>query len=303
MIRRILTIVAALTLAASVVSAQTPSTNDANRTLGWAHVDQLSIGTGTTDLEFISTRAFASCFEYRTDGDVSQKIGETNYNTAITDGLYPFVCVNNRTETRTITANGYVEVRMVFGAEGDERFGWTKFYVLGATIYKAKPWVYDPDDTDVAAAAWVTKEGLPDAGGSNHALYLAKQAVTATNAAGGATIDGVQGIVTELGFDYRNDGHCGAGAPRFNVYTSSNTYYFFGCTYGAHTEVAPGWTRVRFTNADAFPATPPFPGFGVVQVTAIEIVFDEGTDVGPGFVYLDNINVNGVLIGKPGIAK
>jgi hypothetical protein len=32
-------------------------------------------------------------------------------------------------------------------------------------------------------------------------------------------------------------------------------------------------------------------------------VFDEGTDMGVGFIYLDNININGVLIQKPGTAK
>jgi hypothetical protein len=35
-------------------------------------------------------------------------------------------------------------------------------------------------------------------------------------------------------------------------------------------------------------------------VERIDIIFDEGDDVGPGFVYLDNININGTLIGKPG---
>jgi hypothetical protein len=300
MTRRFLPTVAALTLLASAAYAQTPSTNELNRAKGWAYVDQLSIGVGETQLKFVSTRTFASCFEFRTDGDTSQKTSETNYNPAITDGLYPFVCVNNNAAERTIAAISYVEVRMVFGAETDERFGWTRFYVLGPAAYKAKPWLYDPDDTDTVSAAWVTKEGMPDAGGSDHALYLAKHTETATNAASGATIEGVQGTLSELGFDYRGDGHCGAGAPRFNVYTESGTF-FFGCAYGSHTPLGDNWTRVKFADADAFSAT--FPGFGVVQVTGIAIVFDEGTDHGPGFVYLDNINVNGVLLGKPGIVK
>jgi hypothetical protein len=302
---RTLTTVVLLWLGASIASAQTPSTNDANRALGWAHVNQVSIDVGSTTLEFVSTRGFYSCFEYRTDGDTSQLTGNPNPNPAIMDGLYPYTCVNNSSSPVTLAASSYVEVRMVFGAETDERFGWTKFFVLGAQVLKVKPWVYDPDDTGVASAAWVTKEGLADAGGSNHALYLSKSASTSTFAAGGATVDGALGILAELGFDYRNDGHCGAGAPRFNVYTTAGTYYFFGCHYGEHTEAATGWTRVTFTNADAFPANgvTPFPGFGFVEITGIDIVFDEGTDVGPGWVYLDNINVNGILIGKPGLAK
>lgn len=112
------------------INAITPSTNDINKTNGWAYVNQSSVGVGTTDLEFISTRSFYSCFEYRTDGDVSQKISDTNYNNNVTDGLYPYVCVNNNTVAKTILADEYVEVRMVFGAERDERFDWTRFDVM-----------------------------------------------------------------------------------------------------------------------------------------------------------------------------
>lgn len=177
---------------------------------------------------------------------------------------------------------------------------------LAAPGIQAKPWVYDPDHTGVPQSQWVTHGGLKDSGNSSHALYLTKQGPTGANAAGGAAID-FTGALSSLGFDYRNDGHCGAGAPRFNVYTTSGTYYFFGCTYGAHTTSTenPDWTRVTFADGDAFPAdgTTAWPGFGSVQVTGIDVVYDEGTDVGPGFVYLDNLNVNGTYIGKPGLTK
>lgn len=176
--------------------------------------------------------------------------------------------------------------------------------IFAASPLMVKPWVYDPDNTGVSQSKWVTKNGLADAGKSDHALYLTKTAPTTTNAASGATVN-FSGTLTELGFDYRNDGHCGAGAPRFNVYTTAGTYFFFGCTYGVHTPSTenPNWTRVRFGNADAFPAdgVTPWPGFGSVTVTGIDIVFDEGTEVGPGFVYLDNIDVNSTLVGKPGV--
>ena len=180
------------------------------------------------------------------------------------------------------------------------------FPVFGAKPMMVKPWEYDPDKTGIVKSAWVTKEGLKDAGNSNHALYLTKMGTTATNAASGATVN-FTGVLDELGFDYRNDGWCGAGAPRFNVYTTAGTYYFFGCTYGLHTpslEDPVNWTRVRFTNADAFPAdgVTPFPGFGTVEVTGMDIVFDEGTDLAlnPGFAYLDNLDIDGTLVGKPG---
>ncbi len=112
----------------AAVNAVTPSTNDINRINGWAHVNQLEKNVGSAKLEFVSTRGFNSCFEYRTDGDTSQASG-ANYNTLVTDGLYPFVCVNNSTKTKDIFASEYIEVRMVFGAEGDERFDWTRFDV------------------------------------------------------------------------------------------------------------------------------------------------------------------------------
>lgn len=116
---------------AEVISV-TPSTNEINKTKSWAHVNQLSKGIGETELEFVSTRPFASCFEYRTDGDTNQVIG-VNSNITITDGLYPYFCVNNSTRVERIKAKEYVEIRMVFGAERDERFDWTRFEVLQKT--------------------------------------------------------------------------------------------------------------------------------------------------------------------------
>lgn len=128
----IITLLAFAVLAVPAFAVQndiTPSTNDINRSNGWAHVNQLSIGIGETELQFVSTRTFASCFEYRTDGDTTQSTGD-NFNPLVTDGLYPYVCVNGSTQTLTVEAKEYVEVRMVFGAEGDERFDWTRFDVL-----------------------------------------------------------------------------------------------------------------------------------------------------------------------------
>jgi hypothetical protein len=116
----------------SDVNAVTPSTNDENRSLEWAHVNILDVGPGYIELEFVSTRAFFSCFEIRADGDTGQILeenGGNNYNTDITDGLYPYTCVNNETKTQVFEAEQYVEVRMVFGAETDERFDWTRFDV------------------------------------------------------------------------------------------------------------------------------------------------------------------------------
>lgn len=165
---------------------------------------------------------------------------------------------------------------------------------------QVKPWTYSaPGSTDDVAGQWVTHGGLPDSGNSDHALYLQKDGPTADYSSGGASVTGVAGsTLTELGFDYRNDGHCGAGAPRFDVVTTDGVDHFFGCAYGTHTPVNSDWTRVRFTPADAFPAVTPDE-----TVQSVDIVFDEGTDQGNGYAYLDNIDYNGTLAGKPGLAK
>jgi hypothetical protein len=111
------------------VNPVTPSTNDINEANGWAYVEYLYADIGSVELQFISTRGFYSCFEYRTDGDTSQSTGD-NPNPDITDGFYPYTCEKNSSSTMTLDADEYVEVRMVFGAERDERFDWTRFDVL-----------------------------------------------------------------------------------------------------------------------------------------------------------------------------
>jgi hypothetical protein len=187
----------------------------------------------------------------------------------------------------------------------------------GKQPLQVKPWVYDPDKTGVSDSGWAPKIGLPDAGKSNHGLLLTKFAPTPTLAASGASIN-FQGSLTQLGFDISNDSHCGAGAPRFNVYTNATwtdqsgdtypLYYFFGCAHGIMTPAPQdpaNWTRVTFTAALGFPSDGVsfIDSFEDITVTGIDIVFDEGTDVGPGYAILDNININGTLIGKPGAAK
>jgi hypothetical protein len=129
--------VALAPVSAALASDATPSTNDQNREKGWAHVNEIDVGIGTVLLDFISTRNFYSCFEYRPDGDESQRmldddgIPRANFNLEITDGLYPFFCLSNETRAEVLFASQYVEVRMVFGAEKDERFDWTRFDVAG----------------------------------------------------------------------------------------------------------------------------------------------------------------------------
>lgn len=198
-----------------------------------------------------------------------------------------------------------VAVVLTLAAAGGRAAGGWRVYKLTSPQqaddkYKARPGIYDPDNTGSVSAQWVSDIGLADDRGNGaFALYLVKAAPTGANSASGAVIDGVVGkTVSQLGFDVRDDSHCGAGAPRFNVFTDANAVHFFGCSYGTHTALPGGWTRVTFSPADGNPAMSP-----TEHVTYMEVVFDEGTDQGVGYSVLDNINVNGQYITKPGAAR
>lgn len=168
--------------------------------------------------------------------------------------------------------------------------------------FSAKPFQFDPDETDIIAAAWITHQGLPDSGNSNHALYLQKAGESAVNAYAGIKIKWLRNKpvqeLTELGFDFRNGGHCTAQAPRFIV-TVDGVAHSVGCSAGV-AQPAPddtiNWTRVRFGPAEFAGAG--FPSTGMIE--SAQIFFDEGTDVASGFIWMDNVDVNGGLIGKPG---
>jgi hypothetical protein len=165
-------------------------------------------------------------------------------------------------------------------------------------VVRVVPKVFDPVDGDRVFAAW-TPPGV---------LELVKNEPTAQPSAAGAIVEGVGGMtLTELGFDSFDPGHCGAGAPRYDVTLEDGSLYFFGCHYGQHTASPfPLFTRIRFGDADAqlqYATQPPWPGFGHAVVREIQIVFDEGIDVGPGWSLLAAIDINGDEVrGAPGVA-
>ncbi len=181
--------------------------------------------------------------------------------------------------------------------------------VLAQPSFHASPFVFDPGKTGTVSADWVKQIGLPDVfGENNYGLLLSKNAFTTTVAAPVVEIRGVKGItLTELGYDVRNGGHCGAGAPRFNVVTADGVTHFIGCA-SPPPSVSPapptadgattGWQRLRWTNMAA--AFPPIAAGSTVQ--SLFVLFDEGVDTGPdfsGMVVIDNIDLNGALIGQP----
>jgi hypothetical protein len=183
------------------------------------------------------------------------------------------------------------------------------FAAAAHTFNDVNPFSFDPGDLDVIASRWVNGIGCPsgkvtdaacptgDKGDKENAgLLLVKTGATTNNAAAGATLKNVSGItLTELGYDIRSGSHCGAGAPRFNVVTTDGVTHFVGCASPppAVMSKSAGWMRLRWLPADAFPpiASP---------VKSISIIFDEGQDVpgdGSGSAILDNIDVNGTLVG------
>jgi hypothetical protein len=176
---------------------------------------------------------------------------------------------------------------------------------------KLHPNGFGPD----SYAAWKAKRGQPDSEGEgDHALYFQKMTTTATVAAGIAVITGFKGqaipaaMLTGLSWEHRFDnmGHCGAGAPRWNVQVTgaSGTKFtlFLGCAAATHTP-SPGdpanWLvdsygsslvilTVGAANAGL---TASLVDIMAGTLTGLAIVFDEGTDQGTGFVDLDNITV------------
>jgi hypothetical protein len=148
----------------------------------------------------------------------------------------------------------------------------------------------------------------------NAGLLLAKSGDTPDDAAAGADIKEVKGIVlTELGYDIRHGSHCGAGAPRFNITTTTGKLYFLGCSspipgsLNAPGTTTPGtrWDRLRWGTGTAG-SVPAFNSNGFAlepiadPVKSISIIFDEAQDTGPdftGLAILDNIDINGSLEG------
>ena len=157
---------------------------------------------------------------------------------------------------------------------------------------------------EMSYAAWKAQEGQPDTrGNANHALYFQKMTATTTFAAGVAVVDGLAGqpatALTNLSWEHRNDGWCGAGAPRWNIgltdANSTNTTVFLGCAAATHsTGSVTGWTFDTWDVQTAISTAITLAGLdpATATITGLAIVFDEGTDVGPGFVFLDNITVN-----------
>lgn len=182
-----------------------------------------------------------------------------------------------------------------------------------------------PAGSRIVTSAWIKGLGLPDNGGlnftpgdptnnpnksDNHTgLLLSKNGTTADCSSAGLTLKKVKGTVVTatyaLGYDYRIGGHCGAGAPRFNVDTDVG-FFFVGCANAPQSPAPQNpaeWNRTRSVlstcGSECFPG--PIPVGAVIK--SINIIYDEGTDAssvddpeGSGMIVLDNLFINGQFI-------
>jgi hypothetical protein len=207
-----------------------------------------------------------------------------------------------------------------------------------ADAFQVRPANFDPAHTFLVQSTWLTGIGCPTnprisldgtttvAGVSdpacttgdsrdkrNDGLLLVKTGPTNNYAAATAKLTSTPSHVTELGYDIRkstaavspNGSHCGAGAPRFDIVAQDGTDYFLGCNSPAavSTTASQSWLRLRWAAPlMAFNAnTGVLTDVTTLTVKSITIVFDEGTDTGPDFfgaAILDNIDVNGTLVGQ-----
>lgn len=113
-----------------------PSTNAANISNGWANVtwNADDAGLGEAPLKFTQPRNFAACFEVRIDDEPPANDPHLYWPERYLDGSWEIRCVGGSYGAgpieETFTATSHVDVRLTLGAEGDERFDWTRFYVM-----------------------------------------------------------------------------------------------------------------------------------------------------------------------------
>ena len=141
-----------------------------------------------------------------------------------------------------------------------------------------EPGIFDPGATGCVTATY-----------SNGVLHLAKNCPTATNASAGADITGLGGQTFQsASFTLASAAQCQGGSPRFNVFTTTGTF-FLGCNNVTATTNADGTVTYTFDAASIAAAGNQVP-FPTGTITAVEVLIDV-----QGTADLSNITVNGTL--------
>jgi hypothetical protein len=140
-----------------------------------------------------------------------------------------------------------------------------------------EPGVFDPGST-----------GCPVATYTNGVLHLEKNCATATNAAAGADITGLDGqTFTSGSFTLKSAAQCNGGSPRFNLSTSDGVF-FLGCNNVTPVMNGDGSATYTFTAATLAAAGQQVPTpTGTINSAAVLIDVQGVADV-------TNISVNGV---------
>jgi hypothetical protein len=166
---------------------------------------------------------------------------------------------------------------------------------------------YDPDKTGIAVAYWDRNSGETDASGNTKfGLHLEKNGINTVNAAAGAALDGLKGVVVQAGdkfaYDMKNTSGPLQSGPRFNVSWTLNGTSGFSFGGGSNNATQSpgqqvGWTRYTLDMTNPAQAFPPVPAGASIE--SVILIIDEG----PAVYDLDNIGFNNQVAGKPGTSN
>ncbi|MBV8517302.1 MAG: hypothetical protein JO197_07855 [Acidobacteria bacterium] len=190
---------------------------------------------------------------------------------------------------------------------------------FGQAITAVEPGSYDDVNTCNDQGAFTNVAGNPPPG-----IILQKGCTTATFAYAYADIitpleGGPVSALTSAGFDVLNSSSCGSGSPRLNLVLNGGAIFVtgLGCAYGARADLGNGWSRITFSAADIATAVLAAGGSPSSTLDDMYILMDEGTDtptspynttqgtafvVTPGTSFIDNIMINGDVVGAPAAA-
>jgi hypothetical protein len=171
--------------------------------------------------------------------------------------------------------------------------------------FHAWAYAYDPAGTNTVAATWMDATGAGATSNAstttdarNQGLLLSKTSNASNQAQAGVVIRDVEGItLTELGYDIRTGSQCTATSPRFVVVTTDEVVHKIGCvTATAQPAPTAGWKRLRFDPTNPAQTVPAIAAGS--KVKSIHLVHDGGPEAGSSIVVLDNIDINGKIIGQ-----
>lgn len=134
----LLSLVFALTTVLPVLAAPpaapafVPSTPEDNKLKGWAYHEVVPV-PGGVEITLYAPRNFWSCIEYRADDEAPQDPNHPYLvlSPLLADGQFRDLCGRGDilpVQTIFVAAGSHVDIRMSYGAEGNERYyGWLRY--------------------------------------------------------------------------------------------------------------------------------------------------------------------------------